>query len=65
MRFESYVDARKHAEWKAGESGFDVAIRRVREYGRDGFNVSFAARMDSDYARAEIVNAPSGQGEKP
>lgn len=55
MRFESYQDARNYAEWRANESGFDIALRRVKEYGREGFNVSFAARMDSDYARAEII----------
>ena len=55
MRYENYEDAHRYATLRANETGLDVAIRRVREYGRDGYNVTFAARMDSDYARAEII----------
>ena len=54
-RFEDYHKARKFAGERAKRFGMDVAIRKVKEFGRNGFNVSFAARMDSDYARAEIV----------
>lgn len=65
MRFERYQDALDHAQWKANESRFDIAIRRVKEFGRDGYNVGFAAGMDSDYAKAEIVRpetAATGRG---
>lgn len=55
MRFESWHDAHAFAENKADNSGLDVAIRAQKEYGRMGYNVSFASVNDSDYARAEIV----------
>ncbi len=55
MRFNRYEDARAYAVWNSKDSGFDVAIRHVKEWGRDGFNVSYAAKNDSDYAKAEIV----------
>lgn len=54
-RYGQWKDAHEAAQRWADESGLDVAIRRVREFGRDGFNVSFASRNDSDYAKAEIV----------
>ena len=54
-RFVTWKEAHAHATAKANRTGLDVAIRRVREFGRDGFNVSFASVNDSDYARAEIV----------
>jgi hypothetical protein len=54
-RYTTWIDARTAALAKAHRLNLDVAIRRVKEYGRDGFNVTLACRMDSDYARAEIV----------
>lgn len=50
-----YADAVKEAREKADRVGIDVAIRKVKEYGRPGYAVSFASRSDSDYALAEIV----------
>ena len=54
-RFADWREAHAAAVDKANRCGLDVAIRRVREYGQDGFNISLACRNDSDYARAEIV----------
>lgn len=54
-RFTDYGDAAKEARARANASGLDVAIRATKEYGKRGFNVSYASRNDSDYARAEIV----------
>lgn len=55
VAFDDYRQAFACAERKALESGTDMAIRRVREYGRVRYVVSFACIADSDYARAEIV----------
>ena len=55
MRFTHYEDARQHAREKANREGLNIKIRRVIEFGHDGFNVGYACNMDSDYARAEIV----------
>ena len=54
-RFADYHEAYNAAVDKARSCGLDVAIRFVKEYGKAGYNVSFASRNDSDYARAEIV----------
>jgi len=54
-RFTEWLEAREHAIAKAQQSGLDVAIRRVKEFGKVGYSVSFASKNDSDYARAEIV----------
>lgn len=54
-RFTKYEEARKEAQTRANSSGLDVAIRRVKEFGKDGFNVTYASRNDSDYDVAEIV----------
>ena len=54
-RHSTWEEAHATAQKLADQTGQDVAIRRVREYGKDGFNVSYASRNDSDYARAEIV----------
>lgn len=62
MRFTDYQDAANYARQRATASGLDVAIRRTREYGRDGYNVSYASRNDSDYARAEIVRPSEPKG---
>lgn len=55
MRFSTWVDAREYALKRAKEYKLDLAIRRVKEFGRTGYNVTFACKMDSDYTRAEIV----------
>jgi hypothetical protein len=55
-RFEDYHKARTEAQSLADRCKLPVAIRKAREFGRDGFNVSFASRNDSDFDRAEIVN---------
>ena len=54
-RFIDYHEAHAHAAKRATDTGLPVAIRACKEYGKPGFNVSFASRNDSDYARAEIV----------
>ena len=55
MRFAEWKDARSYAEKTANDTCNDMAIRVVKEFGVKGFNVSFASKNDSDYARAEIV----------
>ena len=57
MRYQTWHEAYNAACQAANQTGCDVAIRCTREYGQVGFNVSFAARNDSDYALAEIVRA--------
>ena len=54
-RFGTWKEAHTAAAHKARTHGLDVAIRHVKEFGRKGYNVSFAHKNDSDYARAEIV----------
>ena len=54
-RYTDYLEARKAAILKADRSNFDVAIRKVKEYGKIGYNLSFAAKMDSDYYLTEII----------
>jgi hypothetical protein len=56
MRFEDWKDAHKYAQWLANDTRLDVAIRAVKEFGRMGYNTSYASRNDSDYAKAEIVS---------
>lgn len=51
----AYEEALAEARERASRSSLDVAIRRCKEFGRDGFNVGYASRNDSDYALAEIV----------
>ena len=55
VRFNEWIDAREHALKLAHSTGLNTAIRAVKEFGKHGFNVGFAARNDSDYARAEVV----------
>lgn len=64
-RYTEYRTAAIAARALATAHGIPVAIRRTREYGRDGYTVSFAHVMDSDDARAEIVKPgePKGVGE--
>lgn len=52
--FKDYNAARLEAQNRADRTGLDVAIRKGSKYD-PGFNVSYASRNDSDYARAEIV----------
>jgi|ERR1019366_1318296 predicted Rossmann fold nucleotide-binding protein DprA/Smf involved in DNA uptake len=54
-RYIDWKEAHKSAQEQANESGSDVAIRKTLEYGKTGYNVSYASRNDSDYALAEIV----------
>lgn len=54
-RFTDYHAAAAVARERADRTRLDVAIRRTKEYGRDGYNVSFASHNDSDYTLAEIV----------
>jgi hypothetical protein len=54
-RFTDYNEARTNAGIMSKVHNLDVAIRGVKEYGKKGFNISFASRNDSDYALAEIV----------
>ena len=53
--YRDYDDAVIEAATRATRDGLDVAIRKCKEYGRIVFNVSYASRNDSDYARAEII----------
>lgn len=53
--FEKWTDARICAERKAERTRLDVAVRKVREYGKVLYAVSLASRNDSDYTLAEIV----------
>lgn len=55
IRLTNYKDAHQAAVELARLTRCDVAIRWVKEFGKDGFNVSLASKNDSDYARAEIV----------
>jgi hypothetical protein len=54
-RFIDWKDAHTHAQTVANLTRNNVAIRKVKEFGKTGFNVSFASTDDSDYANAEIV----------
>lgn len=54
-RYANYEDAYDAAVTRARTANIDVAIRRTSEYGKWGYNVSYASRNDSDYVRAEIV----------
>jgi len=53
--FDTWKEAHNAAKEKATRYNLDVAIRKVKEYGKIRFVVSFACRNDSDYARAEII----------
>ena len=61
-RFTEWKDAHAAAQRQANQSNMDVAIRKTKEYGKTGYNVSYASRNDSDYALAEIVK-PDDQPE--
>ena len=54
----------RYLEWKAAHAAavalarsthHDVALRKVKEFGKVGYNIKLASLNDSDYARAEIV----------
>ena len=53
--FTEYRDAARWARAEATILRNDVAIRRVTEYGKRGYAVSYASRNDSDYTTAEII----------
>lgn len=53
--FDTYNEAYDHAREKARFLNLNIAIRKVKEFGKTRFVVSCASKMDSDYARAEIV----------
>jgi len=53
--YHDYGQAYEAARRRANNTGLDVVIRSVLEYGRRVYNVSFACRADSDYIRYEIV----------
>ena len=54
-RFDEWLSARTYALSISRESGLDVSIRKASKDDRPGFIVSYASKMDSDYARHEIV----------
>ena len=56
--------ASQHTNWRtaneaaqtlACKTGLNVALRRVKEFGRIRYIVSFASNDGSDLARAEII----------
>ena len=53
--FNEWSDAHRVAIDLANQFNHDVAIRKVRWYGKTQYVVSLASRNDSDYAAAEIV----------
>lgn len=59
-RFSDWKDAHDEATKLANHVKLDVAIRKVKEYGKVGYNVTLASRNDSDYALAEIVKPSEG-----
>ena len=63
--FPDWNQAHAEAQKLANQTGLNVAIRRVREYGKEKFNVNFASGNDSDYARAEIVKPNKSQKAQP
>ncbi len=54
-RFTDWKQAHTRAQELANQTGQNVALRKVSEFGKAGFNVSLASGNDSDYDRAEIV----------
>jgi hypothetical protein len=55
-RFFDYKEAYGYASTLARQLNHDVSIRKVKEYGRIGYNVSITSTSDSDYATAEIIH---------
>ena len=56
--------ASQHTDWHAAhaaaqklarETGLNIALRRVKEFGRVRYVVAFASNDGSDLARAEII----------
>ena len=56
QRYMTWIEARTAALEKAHRLGLDVAIRRVKEFGKVGYNVACASLNDSDYTTAEIIH---------
>lgn len=54
-RFQEWSDAHQYARDLARQHQLCVAIRKVKEYGKTGYNVGFVSTNDSDYVTAEIV----------
>ena len=54
-RFTDWKEAHTAAVAYANDMKMDVALRKVKEFGKVGFNINIASRNDSDYATAEIV----------
>lgn len=52
---DQWPAAHAYAKAMANRLNLDVAIRKAKEYGKSGLNVSLACRADSDYHTAEIV----------
>ena len=59
-RYCTWKEAHAEAQKRADSSGLDVAIRRQKEFGKDGHNIKYASWNDNDYAVAEIVT-PKGK----
>jgi len=55
-RLLDYKEAYDYASALARRLNHDVSIRKVKEYGRTGYNVSITSTSDSDYATAEIIH---------
>ena len=58
--YSTWKEAHAEAQKRADSSGLDVAIRRQKEFGKDGYNVKYASWNDNDYAVAEIIT-PKGK----
>ncbi len=59
FNISEYHQAREFAQQQADNTKLDMVIRKVREFGIPGFNVSFACKNDSDYSLGEIVSPNS------
>lgn len=53
--FDDYAIAADTARHDAARFNAELLVRRVNEYGKTRFVVSFACRSDADYLRSEIV----------
>ena len=53
--FTDWKEAHTFAVRYARQLHMDVALRKVRHYGKPLFAVTLASRNDSDYVMAEIV----------
>jgi hypothetical protein len=53
--FNNYDDALEFAQKSANTLQLDIAIRKVKSFGKVVYRTNFASKNDSDYATAEIV----------